>query len=107
MHQYAVDKYHDKHSAKDPRVIYDKVETRPKNDREACDIGNPTNLTDDGCQDWWAGMSEFFDKVAGRLENQSECGYDNRPEIDSRAAFECYIDEHKKLNAHPIGDRTE
>ena len=67
VHQEAVDKDHDQHSAQDARVVNDKVKPRPQHDGEASHVGHPADLTDDCGQNGWTGVSELFDEIAAGL----------------------------------------
>lgn len=102
-----IDDDHHEHESEDPRITDDKVKAGPENDRKACDVSHPTGFANDRDQDRGAVVLELLEDIASRLPHKARCRDNDGPEVQATVSLEGYIDEHVKLNAHPVCNCTE
>lgn len=80
------------------------MEARPEDDGEARYVCDPADFADDDNQHYGPAVLEGLEDVACGLEDDSNGGDDDGPEVDAGMTFECHVNEDEELDAHPVRD---
>ena len=89
MQDDCIDDYHDQYRAEDDTPAHDEVQTRVQHQRLPCDHGAPAE-DDQGCVEGGDIVCdvEVFQDEADCVDGDAPGGYEEAPEIESRAALE-------------------